>query len=272
MSAERQVGRVPAFVKRLAPKRLLEPLFRLEARIAARWVASAHRRQMLVQWGLDPQPEFFDHHIDLYYQWRHSRAPVWLERGVFGALALKGGRVLELACGDGFNALNFYGCRSREVVACDFDAEAIRIARRRNRADNISYVLADIRTDLPEGRFENIVWDGAIEHFTPEEIDTILAGIRSRLAPGGILSGYTIVERGDGEKSLSHHEYEFKSKQDLMRFLEPHFAHVTVFETIYEHRHNLYFWASDAAVPFDEKWQAALRGGQRREDAVASAA
>jgi hypothetical protein len=60
---------------------------------------------------------------------------------------------------------------------------------------------------------------------------------------GGILGGYTIVERPNG-KSLSHHEYEFKSKEDLARFFTPHFKHVTVFETIYPERHNLYFWAS----------------------------
>lgn len=107
---------------------------------------------------------------------------------------------------------------------------------------------------MPEGQFDNIVWDAAIEHFTLEEVGHILKSIKDRLRPSGILSGYTIVERADGVKSLSHHEYEFKSKEDLLAVLAPYFRRVTVFETIYPERHNLYFWASDGQVPFGPEW------------------
>jgi SAM-dependent methyltransferase len=96
----------------------------VEANLSARWVAAAHRRLFKAQWRMPPAPEHFDHTIDLFYQWRASRNPMWLERGVLGGLALRGGRVLELACGDGFNACNFYSLRSREVIACDFDPTA----------------------------------------------------------------------------------------------------------------------------------------------------
>lgn len=44
-------------------------------------------------------------------------------------------------------------------------------------------------------------------------------------------------------------------KEDLLKILAPYFANVKVFETIYPGRHNLYFYASDGIVPFDEKWQ-----------------
>jgi SAM-dependent methyltransferase len=208
---------------------------------------------MDVQWGIPPQPEHFDHHIDLFYQWLATRNSLWLERGVFGSLVLRGGDLLELACGDGFNARNFYSLRSRRIVACDFDPTAIATAKKKNAAPNVEYVLADIRTSMPNGKFDNIVWDAAIEHFTPNEIEQLLANIVSRLTTDGILSGYTIVERPNG-KSLSHHEYEFQSKEDLARFFTPHFKHVTVFETIYPERHNLYFWASNSRLPFRPGW------------------
>jgi hypothetical protein len=58
---------------------------------------------------------------------------------------------------------------------------------------------------------------------------------------------------------LPHHEYEFKSKEDLTRFFYPHFKNVKVFETLYPDRHNLYFWASDGIVPFMDGWKAATR-------------
>ncbi|MCX6952801.1 MAG: methyltransferase domain-containing protein [Verrucomicrobia bacterium] len=235
-------------------KPLLESIARLETAVARRWVASAHRRLMLVQWSLPPQPEHFDHHIDLFHQWLATRSSFWVERGVFGSLALKGGDVLELACGDGFNARNFYSLQSRSVVACDFDPAAIRTARRKNAAPNLRFELADIRDAMPTGQYDNVVWDAAIEHFTPEEVTRILAAIKERLTPGGILSGYTIVAQEGGSKMLTHHEYEFKSKEDLLGFLTPHFSNVTVFETAHPARRNLYFWASEGTIPFAPDW------------------
>lgn len=249
---------IKKFVVKIAPKYLLETLAEIECTMARCWVSSAHRRLMAIQWSLPPGPEFFDHQIDLFYQWLARRNSLWLERGVFGSLALRGGAVLELACGDGFNARNFYSLRSECVVACDFDPKAIKTAQGKNSALNIEFLIADIRTAMPEGKFENVIWDAAIEHFTPDEIAKILDGIKSRLTDEGILSGYTIVERADGRKSLSQHEYEFKSKEDLLRFLSPHFRNVTVFETEYSERHNLYFWASDGMLPFGPGWSQAV--------------
>ena len=151
------------------------------------------------------------------------------------------------------------------MVACYFDPSALRTARRKNAAPNVTYVLADIRDDMPQGSFDTVLWDNAIEHFTPDEINTIVPNIKRQLKSGGILSGSTIVQRKDGRKSLEHHEYEFKSKEDLSRFLEPHFKHVAVFETVYPTRHNLYFYASDAVIPFSPGWghmASATRGGK----------
>ncbi len=248
-------------IKRIR-RRILEAIYGYEALLAGRWASSAHRRLMWAQWFLGSNPEFFDHHIDLHYQWPDTRNSLWIERGVFGSLALKGGDLLELACGDGFNAKNFYSLRSRTVTACDFDPKALALARRKNATPNVSFVLADIRTAMPAGRFDNVVWDAAIEHFTPDEIAKIMASIKSRLTPEGILSGYTLVEKEDGSHHLHQHEYEFHDIEDLARFLRPHFKNVRVFETIFPDRHNLYFWASDGAVPFDAGWPRQLESRQ----------
>ena len=76
-------------------KPFLEKIFLSEGAIAAHWVSNAHRRLMMVQWRIPPQPEHFDHHIDLYYQWLKTRNPLWVERGVFSSLSLGGGRYLN---------------------------------------------------------------------------------------------------------------------------------------------------------------------------------
>lgn len=235
-------------------KPFLNALFELLATISKYGAYLAHKGLYYVQWGLKPTPEFFDHQIDLYYQWQKNRSSFWLERGAFGTLALKrGGDVLELACGDGFNTKNFYSNLVNNIIACDFDPSAIKTAKNKNNAANIQFVLADIRTEMPIGKFDNIVWDAAIEHFTPLEIKGIMENMKNRLNAEGVLSGYTIV-KNQNKKQLEQHEYEFEDMADLRRFLAPYFKNVIVFETIHPDRHNLYFWASDSIIPFSADW------------------
>lgn len=242
------------FPKKGVFKRFAEFVFALECYLSRSWVSAAHKRLFKAQWRLQPAPEWFDHSIDMFYQWSKTSNSLWVERGVFSSLALKGGNLLELSCGDGFNAKFFYSHRSKNVVACDFDPTAIHTAKAKNQCSNINFILADIRTQMPEGKYENIVWDAAIEHFTPKEISSIMTNIKGRLTNDGILSGYTLVEKDDGIKHIHQHEYEFKDMEDLKSFLTPHFKNVKVFETIYPSRHNLYFWASDEIIPFDKSW------------------
>jgi len=251
-----QSATVAALRRRLSfAKPFLEAVFSFESRLAEKWAKSAHHRLFLAEWGIHPIPEFFKHKIGLYWMWEARNSPHWIERGVYSLLAMKPGcNVLELCCGDGFNAHYFYRARVGSMISVDFDPKAIAYARKHFKSPNIRYELADIRTQMPEGTFENIVWDAAIEHFTEDEIAALMMSIKTRLRADGILSGFTLTEQADGKKSLSHHEYEFKSKEDLARFLTPHFKNVRVFETIYPDRHNLYFWASDGIVPFMKGW------------------
>lgn len=230
-------------------------------------VAASHRLQQLIEWGLPPTPEWFDHYLDVYHQWHETQNPNGLERGIFNLLALKEqGRLLEICCGDGFNAYHFYSIRSQDIIAVDFDPQVIQHARRLNQSPNIRYDVCDIRTSLPSGLFDNIIWDMGIEHFTPVEIAGLLTEMKTRLAEQGTLSGCTIVEKATG-KQLVHHEYEFHSKDDLLRSLAPHFRNVKVFETQYPTRHSLYFFASDGVLPFDADWasQAVSRSSARQE-------
>lgn len=243
---------------------------RLEAAIRAinrslRWAAArGHRLEYLFDWGgFRAPPEWFDHLTDQYWRWHFTRNPMSWERGVFAALAMpQGSRVLDLCCGGGFIAYHFYSGRASSVLAVDFDPKAITHAQRNFKAPNLEFRCADIRTDMPPGSFDTIVWNAAIEHFTEVEIATLLSAIKQRLAVGGILAGYTIAEQATG-KSHPDHEYEFKSKQDLSDILRPYFSNVLIFDThwgdIYEERDNLYFYASEAPLPFDRSWSHQLR-------------
>lgn len=237
-------------------KPILEGLVSLEASVAEGWVSGAHKRLYLVQWGMKPKPEFFCHKIDLYRIWKQTRASHWLERGVYSTLAINpGASALELGCGDGFNAYMFYSKKAEKVLAIDIDPRPLHYAKRTFACPNIEYRLADMKTQMPEGDYDNIIWDAVFAYFTDREVDRILLQIKDRLsACRGTLSGTTQVRRADGRKHSTGHVYECSSKEDLLRFLSPYFVNVTVFETVHPDRHNLYFWASDGTLPFGKEW------------------
>ena len=52
-------------------------------RLSRDHAARAHRLKMAHDWSVPPQPEWFDHFCDLYYQFRDLRASLWLERQRF---------------------------------------------------------------------------------------------------------------------------------------------------------------------------------------------
>jgi 2-polyprenyl-3-methyl-5-hydroxy-6-metoxy-1,4-benzoquinol methylase len=251
------------FTARLVHDYNLIPALKAWNRIMRRVAGWGHRLQLQSEWHSGTHPEWYDHLIFQHWLWHESRNPMSWERGIFSMLAMKHGcRVLDLCCGGGFFAHHFFSIRAASVLSVDFDPAAIAHAKTNFQASNVEYRCVDIRTDMPEGEFDNVVWDAAIEHFTQDEVSLILKNIKKRLGLKGILSGYTLLEKTTG-KSLSHHEYEFKSKEELARVFKRFFAHVLVFENVsidyLEERGNLYFFASDGILPFDQDWGQQVR-------------
>jgi len=236
----------------------LVPLIRFHNRMLRKVNRFFHKLQFVLEWRLS-NPEYFEHQMDLNWKWHETRSAYPMERGVFSGFALRNdsppkGATLDLCCGDGFYSYYFYSKRSAKVVGIDFDPQAINFAIRNYQiAGNIDFIVGDIRSDIPDGPFDNIVWDAAIEHFTELEIKGLVGRIKAELKSDGILSGYTIVESEHGGKHLHQHEYEFHNKEDLARFLSPHFRNVQVFSTTYPDRTNLYFYASDSLLPFERE-------------------
>src|SRR5260370_10288062 len=157
-----------------SPRQLLISLLKGLNFLIRKLSAFTHFAQYAVQWGFAPRPEWFDHYLDQHWQWSSKNNSLWVERGVFSRLVMKpNSKMLEICCGDGFNARHFYSSRAASIIALDFGKAAIPHAKRYNSAPNITSILTDIRDGLPEGQFHNIVWDAAIEHFTETNIDAI---------------------------------------------------------------------------------------------------
>jgi SAM-dependent methyltransferase len=209
-----------------------------------RWLAAAiHQLQYKAQGVLLGDAEWFDHEIDVHWQWPRRGGGAFLERGAFIALGMQStDRVLELCSGDGFYAARFYAPRAASVLALDHNPAAVRFARRAHRAANVSYEVADITRGLPPGPFQRVVWNAALTHFTIAEIDDIVAEARTALAPGGLLAGYSEIEPGS---DYGYTRHVLADAGELAGLLTPHFAHVAVLESPDTTRLNFYFFASD---------------------------
>ena len=112
--------------------------------------AFTHFVQFALQWGFHPRPEWFDHYLDQHWQFSAKNNGLWVERGVFSRMVLKpDAKMLEICCGDGFNARHFYSSKAASIMAIDFDKDAIPHAKLFNSMANITYVQKDIRDGLP---------------------------------------------------------------------------------------------------------------------------
>src|SRR6266487_4602176 len=150
-----------ARVRALAYRCVLPPLRSLNL-LVRRISSLTHLLQLRAEGFLHPHSEWFDHYVDANWQWGAIGRSSFLERGVFNNLVIRpGASVLELCSGDGFNTRHFYAGRAAHVVGVDANREAHPHARRTAAAANVTYELCDIRQALPEGPFDNVVWDSA---------------------------------------------------------------------------------------------------------------
>lgn len=93
-------------------------------------------------------------------------------------------RVLDLACGPGFVALEF-AKHAREVVGVDLTTEMLKKARalaRREGFDNVTFRRGDVsRLPFPDGSFDLVVTRASFHHFPePEQALTEMVRVLKR--------------------------------------------------------------------------------------------
>lgn len=179
---------------------------------------------LYTKWWGQSRLHYFDHHFD------HLRAPnyiYWQERGILGNRTIpQDGVVLDLCCGDGFYSIYYYSLRASHIDALDWDAPAIRAAKRRNRKPQIHFQRFDVnRQNFPRTDYDVVTLFSAIEHFSVEEGTALLRKIGVVLKPGGVLVGSTPIFSSQGGHN-EEHQNEFLSIEQLQNFLSPHFRKV----------------------------------------------
>jgi 2-polyprenyl-3-methyl-5-hydroxy-6-metoxy-1,4-benzoquinol methylase len=111
-----------------------------------------------------------------YWFRRHLVVYEWI------AARVGGGRVLDMACGEGYGS-NVLAQSASAVVGLDANPEAYEHARLRYRATNLTFARGLVETFGEAASFDAVVFLQTIEHvFDPV---AVLAHLASLLRPGG---------------------------------------------------------------------------------------
>lgn len=159
-----------------------------------------------------------------------SKSPPQLEaehraRYEFAAPLVKGLRVIDLGCGEGYGS-HILSCFADSVVGVDIDAASIEHAKNTYAGDNLRFITADI-TNLPifKNEFNACVCFEVIEHIA--NYHDVLKEITRILEPGGIV----IISTPNAFVKVSSQPNPFHVKEfTLMEFrnlLEEYFPEST---------------------------------------------
>ncbi len=160
-----------------------------------------------------------------------KRGPYEFYRAFFAAEIIQpGDRVLDIGCGDGFITRKFLAQRASHVDAIDIEESAIEESCRKNSAENIRYHCIDaVNDDFPEQKYDVVVWDGAIGHFSPHDAGVVLDKIRAAIGSSGVFLGSESLGSLEGDDHLQY----FESLEAVADLLSKYFETVAMTERTY---------------------------------------
>ena len=202
--------------------------------IAVKWLLRIYQSKFRLEWefGKIP-PHFFDHRIGISQLafGKKIYGPYAYYRGFFASQVIHDGDILlDIGCGDGFFTKRFFSVKCIHVDGVDIEPSAIQFALKKNSAENIRYHLLDaVVEDFPESKYNVIVWDGAIGHFSPDTLEAMLQKIVNALSQDGIFVGSESL----GDEG-SDHLMRFNSLDDFGRLFLKYFRFVEVYSNSYK--------------------------------------
>jgi SAM-dependent methyltransferase len=139
-----------------------------------------------------------------FVEWPDENLAGWLDDGLITL-----GRVLELGCGHGRNAI-YLASRGCDVDAVDFSAQAIEWARERAEAAGatVNFQHCSIfDATLTEGSYDLVYDCGCFHHLPPHRRQDYAGLVRAALKPGGSY-GLVCFRPGGGSGYTGQQVYE----------------------------------------------------------------
>lgn len=200
----------------------------LRENILVRLLGALHRSQHRRDWILHDgeAPHFYNQRWNGFnFTYGEHRSPAVFTRGFLAAEVIRpGDSLLDIGCGDGFFTKTFFSNDCARIDALDIEPSAVAAARRMNPAPNIDYQLRDaVRDPFPRQNYDVIVWDGAVGHFSADDLETMLSKIAQALAPDGIFVGSETL----GREGHDHLQF-FPDAASMAALFKPFFPVVRI--------------------------------------------
>lgn len=252
------------------------PILHLISNFTIKINTFVHYLLMKMDWAKIPQTEWMDHDQDTYFQFNYNGSFFHFERGIiprmlvskiffekkdFDSLKIeKKINILDLCSGDSYISQKFFFDSSNRVVSLDLDKKALlrgvaRLKREKFLNQNHNFFQCDIEKEDLENflkkknsdcKFDLVLFNAAIEHFKPEQLDHIFNSAKKVMKTRSIFFTYTIVEDENKQNYLpEHHEMFFKGSKNLSEVLSNYFVNTRAYENLVNKRHNIYCVASD---------------------------
>jgi ubiquinone/menaquinone biosynthesis C-methylase UbiE len=194
-------------------------------RILVKMLSNHYKHKFRRDWILSSEKPHFEDQRSFFFNFVFSDSKAHIGtgpflRGFFSSEVIKDGdKILEIGCGDGFFTMRFLAGKDVSVDAIDIEPKAIKNAKRDNDAENIKWHLLDAVNDsFPKEKYDVVVFDGAIGHFSKKDTGILLKKINNCLASDGIFIGSESL----GIEGDDHLQY-FDSLNDLDELFSPHF-------------------------------------------------
>ncbi len=152
-------------------------------------------------------------------RYRAMDASEHLSRYLCARDVCRGGRILDIACGEGYGAWLMHQWGARQVIGVDLSQDAIDTANRLFGANNIRFEQRDALA-LDSGPYFNDRFDVIVSFETIEHVDQprrLLEVIRNLITPDGVI--LVSCPNGAIEERLGHNPYH-KSRFSMETFRE----------------------------------------------------
>ncbi len=175
---------------------------------------------------------------------------IWYEhwhRYAFALNFVKGKRVLDAACGEGYGSNLLAGAAS-SVYGVDISRQAVEHARARyGSTANVEFRVGDAAAlDFPDKHFDVVVSFETLEHLAAQE--ALVAGFARVLSDQGILLISSPDKQTYSDLAGFRNEFHVRElyREELLDLLRPHFRYMQLF------RQKLLFqsvlWAEDSST------------------------
>ena len=158
---------------------------------------------------------------------------IWYEhwhRYAFALDLVRGKRVLDAACGEGYGA-NLLAGVAAQVSAVDISAAAIKHAQARYGARaNLEFSVGDAAAlSFPDRSFDVVVSFETLEHLLAQE--ALVAGFARMLSDDGVLLISSPDKQNYSEVAGFRNEFHVRElyRHELLDLLRPHFAEVRLY-------------------------------------------